>query len=319
MKDLAVSIPTFKRPELLQRCLEALAKQCITRGVEIYVFDDSCSDINRKVYEKLVPIYSNIQVNINAINLGIDKNIDQCITVPQSSYVWVIGEDDLVENGAIDLILERIESNHPEYMFVNYQYISNDYKRRLDVAIPEMVDQTYVAGVFFEKNGWATGFLGANIVNKKNWDSRCVDYLGTYFNHVGKIFSALDPSDEITAITKPIIFNRAESLNSFSWLHECFEVMEGFGFMTDSLGSSKPIWANYAKGCLVNYNNKINFMSYKSLLVLRAHGVYNFQKYQKYIARVNKSKLYLLISILPINILYKAYNIFKNFKKIYHE
>ena len=154
MKALAVSIPTFKRPELLERCLEALAKQCITRGVEIYVFDDSCSDINRKVYEKLVPIYPNIQVNINARNFGIDKNIDQCITVPQSSYVWVIGEDDLVENGAIDLILERIESIHPEYMFVNYQYISNDYKRRLDVAIPEMIDQTYAAGVFFEKNGW---------------------------------------------------------------------------------------------------------------------------------------------------------------------
>ena len=319
MKALAVSIPTFKRPELLERCLEALAKQCITRGVEIYVFDDSCSDINRKVYEKLVPIYPNIQVNINARNFGIDKNIDQCITVPQSSYVWVIGEDDLVENGAIDLILERIESIHPEYMFVNYQYISNDYKRRLDVAIPEMIDQTYAAGVFFEKNGWATGFLGANIVNKKNWDSKCVDYLGTYFNHVGKIFSALDPSDEITAITKPIIFNRAESLNSFSWLHECFEVMEGFGFMTDSLGRSKPIWENYAKRCLVNYNNKINFMSYKSLLVLRAHGVYNIQKYQKHIAGLNKSKLYLLISILPINLLYKTYNIFKTFKKIYHE
>lgn len=314
MKTLAVSIPTYKRPELLGRCLEALAKQCNPRGVEIHVFDDSCSKINFGIYENLGQIYPNIHIHLNQNNLGIDANIDQCISHPNTRFVWVIGEDDLVADGSIDLILKRLESVNPNYLFVNYQYISNDYKRKLEVALPEMPDGMCSAGAFFEKNGWATGFLGANIVNRKNWDLRNEDYLGTYFNHVGKIFSALDPRDEILVIKEPLIFNRAESLNSFTWLKECFEVMEGFGFMANSLGIKRPIWSDYAKKCLKNYNEKINFMNIKSLLVLRAYGVYDIKKYRKHIMEIKKSKIYLFISLLPIDILFISYNFYKKCK-----
>lgn len=313
MQKLAISIPAFKRPALLLRNLQHLAPQCLSNGVDIHVFDDSCSDINQQVYDQISAQWPCLQVHKNSKNLGIDRNIDQCISIPVADYVWMIGEDDLAANGAIREILECLESN-PEYIFVNYQYISNDYGKLLHIAVPDASNGRLSAGGFFSKNGWAVGFLGANVVNKQYWDANTHKFMGTYFSHVGKIFSALHPESQISVIARPIVFNRAESLDSFTWIDDCFEVNAGFGRMIKILSVDHPEWTAAAKECLDKFMSIMSIRNLKSILVLRALGVYNWQKYNMYMRALPNSAIYAAVALAPVWLmrsLYKPYRLLK--------
>lgn len=315
MKNLAVAIPTFKRPELLSRSLNSLVDQCKEIDVEIYIYDDSCDDTNRNVYKKYKAIYPKIHTFYNEKNLGIDKNIDQCVTLSSANYIWVIGEDDLAADGAVKLIENLIKKRAPKYIFANYRYISNDYSNLLDIAVPDLINGNTDAGSFFRKNGWASGFLGANVINKQYWDSECQQFMGSYFNHVGKIISKLKPTDIIATIAEPLVYNRAESLNSFSWLDSCFEVSAGFEKMIDQLITHSPEWAESASEALVRFNQKIDFRNAKSLMVLRALGVYDLEKYDTYIRGRAWAPIYAVIAVLPMPMMKKFYEFYQVFRR----
>jgi hypothetical protein len=310
MRILAVAIPSYKRPELLWRNLLALAPQCHSNNVSINIFDDSCSDVNQLVYDQITAQWPCLEIHKNAKNLGIDRNIDQCVSIPQSDYVWMIGEDDLAAEGAIDAILERLETR-PTYLFVNYQYISNDYSKLLHLAVKDLGAESLTAGEFFSRHGWATGFLGANVVNRLHWDVESTDYMGTYFNHVGKIFSQLKPSDTVEAIAQPMVYNRAESLDSFSWLNDCFEVYAGFGEMIERLVHRRPDWDPYAQGCLANF---MTIRDLKSVLVLRALGVYSLDKYRLYMSMLPLWPAYALVAVTPVALLKPLYRAYRGLK-----
>lgn len=311
VQTLAIAIPSYKRPDLLARCLKALGAQCVRSAVPIYVFDDSCGDVNRQVYADFNARFPVLRVHYNPVNLGIDRNIDQCITAPDALYVWMIGEDDLAADGSVDALLARLRSSSPEYVFVNYQYISNDYRTLLHVAAPEAMDGARSAGEFFAALGWATGFLGANVVNKANWDPTSTAYIGTFFNHVGKIFSGLSPDGVVEVIARPMVYNRAESLESFSWIKDTFEVNAGFGNMVCKLSQNCPAWTAQAARCLTLFEQKMDLRNFKALMVLRALGVYDLEKYRTYVSARPAWPLYALIAVMPRPLMKMLYRWFR--------
>lgn len=315
MNKLSIAIPVYKRPNLLDKCLEALVSQCKSFSVPIYVYDDSCSNINEWVYSKYKKVYDKIYITHNELNIGIDYNINQCVNKSFSQYVWLVGEDDIVVDQSIVKILNVISTFSPKYIFTNYQYISNDYQYKLNVAVDiENIDKIN-ANLFFQKYGWAVGFLGSNIINTDFWDTDDSKYLGTYFNHVGKIFSQLNLNDNIYVIDYPLIYNRAENLESFSWFQDCFEVTYGFKNMLDILSINQPEWKSAAIIAYQNFSKRINLNSSKTLLLLRAHKIYDLNKYRKYSFFYKKSLIKYLISVFPSQPLYLLLKLIKFFKK----
>jgi abequosyltransferase len=315
LNKLSVAIPVYKRPDLLNKCLEALVIQCKLFSVPIYIYDDSCSTINNWVYTKFNQIYDKIFIIINELNIGIDNNINQCVNKASTQYVWLVGEDDIIEEQAISNILNLINNFSPKYIFTNYQYISNDYQHKLHVAVDLKNIEKLNANEFFQTYGWAVGFLGSNIINTNYWDKEDTKYLGTYFNHVGKIFSKLNLNDNIYVIENPSIYNRAENLESFSWFKDCFEVTYGFKSMLDILSLNQPEWKNSALIAYKNFRIRINLNSTKTLLLLRAHKIYNYEKYKKYTSFNKISFLKFTISIFPPQPLFFLLKLYKYFKK----
>ncbi len=307
---LAVSIPTYKRPELLRRCLLELAPQCDEHGVSLHVFDDSCSSINQHVYEEISAKWNCLRVSLNDQNLGIDRNIDRCVSKPDAEYVWVIGEDDLVVAGAVSAVLRRLKTR-PAYLFVNYRYISNDYRRPLHVAVRDAIDGSLRADEFFAGAGWATGFLGANVVDRRRWQVEDQTFLGTYFNHVGKIFSQLLPDEPVLVIAEPLVLNRAESLGSFTWIKDAFEVNAGFGQMLELLLRQQPQWTEAVAGAARCFEDNIRFYNLKTMFVLRALGIFNLGKYREHLRGRPGHWAYLCVALTPVMPLKGIYRSFK--------
>lgn len=307
---LAVSIPTYNRPELLRRCLLELAPQCDENGVLLHVFDDSCSPINQHVYSEISAKWACLRVILNDQNLGIDRNIDRCVSKPDADYVWVIGEDDLVVTGAVSAVLWRLKAR-PAYLFVNYRYISNDYSTLLHVAVPNAMDGSRRAGEFFAGSGWATGFLGANVIDRRRWQVEDQTFLDTYFNHVGKIFSQLRPDDPILVIAEPLVRNRAESLGSFTWINDAFEVNAGFRQMLELLILQDSQWAEAVTGAAKGFEDNIRFYNLKTMFVLRALGIYNMKKYREHLRGRPGHWAYACVALTPVMPLKALYRSFK--------
>ena len=314
MPLLAIAFPTYKRPALLRKALTVAANQCRPLGIPIYVFDDSCSDVNSGVYDEVRTSAVELTVVRNVSNLGIDRNIHRCYSEPVADYVWVIGEDDLLRDGAVEEVLAALRRSRPVHLFTNYQYVSDDYQTPLHIAVPDILSGFMRADEFIARYGWACGFIGANVVCRERWDACADDYLGTYFNHVGRIVATLRPDESIEIIGDVCVYNRAEGLESFSWLKDCFNVTAGFSRMVSAVSAAHPEWAVAMMRCLREFTSRINLDRLRTLVVLRALGAYDWKKFHTYVARTWRWPLAGIVALLPVAPLsatYRAYRFFK--------
>jgi hypothetical protein len=103
-------------------------------------------------------------------------------------------------------------------------------------------------------------------------------------------------------------------LDSFTWIDDCFEVNAGFGRMIEILSADHPEWTSEAKECLDKFMSIMNIRDLKSILVLRALGVYNWQKYKMYMRALPNAAIYAAVALAPVWLmrnLYKPYRLLK--------
>ena len=81
MTTLGICIPTYKRPDFLERCVMSAIKSADSRPSKIFISDDSCSNTNDFVIDKLTSLYNFIVINRNQNNQGIDQNIQTVVTL----------------------------------------------------------------------------------------------------------------------------------------------------------------------------------------------------------------------------------------------
>ena len=94
MKTIGICIPTYKRPEFLRRCLASIIDQANGLPIEIFVADDSCSDVNDAVIGEATRRFPALRHRKNETNLGINENIRHVVDIADTDYVWLVGEDD---------------------------------------------------------------------------------------------------------------------------------------------------------------------------------------------------------------------------------
>ncbi len=112
--QLSICIPNFNRMEMLRRLLEGISGQIaenkLEREVEISVSDD-CSETNplgiieeiKSRFPKVAIVYTR-----NRVNMGMDYNFVNCVTVAHGRYAWIVGNDDAPAEGALGKILNLL-------------------------------------------------------------------------------------------------------------------------------------------------------------------------------------------------------------------
>jgi len=105
MEKLCVVIPTYNRLDYLKKTIKSIKDE----GVEnrhIYVFDDKSPD-NTGHY--IIKEYENINVKINTSNIGICKNIMQCLQVKGYEFILIFEDHDIMLKGYINTLLNGLE------------------------------------------------------------------------------------------------------------------------------------------------------------------------------------------------------------------
>jgi glycosyltransferase involved in cell wall biosynthesis len=119
---LTIAIPTYNRPEKVKNTIVRLLPQ-LSEKVKILILDN-CSNVVVKDYlEKEIELNISEQVKIirHRINIGADANFQRCFELCDTPYIWMLGDDDKIEEDALDIIFREIKKyEHLDLVSINF-------------------------------------------------------------------------------------------------------------------------------------------------------------------------------------------------------
>jgi len=112
---LTIAIPTYNRLPYLRELLPDLIRQCKPYPhIEILVIDNHSDDGTfNYAAETGYP-----RICRNPVNVGPDENFVRCIEEARGDYVWLLGDDELLPDGAIGRVV-KILHDHPATLIIS--------------------------------------------------------------------------------------------------------------------------------------------------------------------------------------------------------
>lgn len=121
---LSICITTFNRAEWLSISLKNLFRfeSSFNNEIEIIVCDNTSTDHTTEVVQPYLE-KKNFQYYRNEKNVGMLGNLRVTAHNAKGKYVWILGDDDLLKNGAIEQVL-RVINKYPDVglIYLNYAY-----------------------------------------------------------------------------------------------------------------------------------------------------------------------------------------------------
>lgn len=225
---LSVCIPTYGRPMYTLETLKSIAPQ-MTKEIELVIVDDDSGDGTFDIvslFQKANPKL-NIRVEQNKKNLGFDNNVLKVMGKGKGKYLWLFGNDDIINPGAIKKILKVIKAKkNISLIHVNYS--------RYDDLLKKITAKKMVSGIsrdiyfdnfedfyfkktsdsYFKYLGTNTITMSTDIVSRKEWNKAAKnlsEYSKHNFIHSFVIATAIKNNHNIVYIAKPIVQYRANN------------------------------------------------------------------------------------------------------------
>lgn len=130
-KLLSIYIPTYNREKYILNQLTFLLNEIklIDKSlVEIIVNDNCSTDNTQKAVAKIIE-GTEIIYHCNSANLGIGGNMYLAAKFATGKYLWVIGDDDILNKGIVKRVVDILNSDTDiGYVFLNYAPIEDPDK-----------------------------------------------------------------------------------------------------------------------------------------------------------------------------------------------
>jgi glycosyltransferase involved in cell wall biosynthesis len=169
--NLTIYIPTYRR-DSLDACLNSIVSQFNT-NLEIIVSDND----QDRYASSIVSKYKNYVTEYSARkqNIGCDGNCLYGITAGTSEYVWVVGDDDIILPGAIDVIMPMLNGVDRIMQFAPYSgEVVPGFSGTMAELINKLNDKSFlIATTLASMNIWKREVMDYRI-GVKNLDSRNV-------------------------------------------------------------------------------------------------------------------------------------------------
>ena len=127
---LTLSIPTYNRVGSLRLLVDAVLRQSRSPGVlgeklEILICNNASTDGTSAYLDGLAKL-EGVRVIHHPVNRGAVANGLFCCQEPFSKYVWIMGDDDVPLDGAIPAVLESLERDQPDLLYLPARWVDGD-------------------------------------------------------------------------------------------------------------------------------------------------------------------------------------------------
>lgn len=178
---LTIAIPTWNRATFLALNLGQLAQEGrdFWGRVEVLVSDNASSDETPRVVTDAISSGLPVRYVRNAENIGSDCNIAQCFNLAAGQYVMILGDDDILVDGALALLLDLLRDGEYGIVALRPYGYEHDFRREYPGgrgAIQEFSD----IAEFVVKLGVFSTLISATVISKRllgGVDAR--DFCGT--------------------------------------------------------------------------------------------------------------------------------------------
>lgn len=170
-KRLSILIPTYNRSPYLQQLLETLEHELRGREDEvgILVSDNGSTDTTQEITQAFLARLANLRVIRHPQNLGMDENFCGCVEADNSEYFWLMGDDDLPRAGAIAYMLNLIDREAPDLVYVESDWRTELKDNQPDGRLPPVVPLQLDPMTFARRvNIWTT-FISGTIVKRSTF------------------------------------------------------------------------------------------------------------------------------------------------------
>ena len=190
---LTVMIPTYDRNEILLKNLSVLLP-LIPLNVKCVILDNHSQVPVHQTISPLLNQYPNIDIKVvrNNANVGGNGNIMRCLEVCETDYVWILGDDDVVQNNAFKLIFSEIEK-YPDAIYFNFSTLGGVTRKSRIVSCG--IDDFMRSGI--DDLGQIM-FISSSIFSAKSLREHCdvgYHYAFTTLPHIVTLFSSLMSSE----------------------------------------------------------------------------------------------------------------------------
>lgn len=294
---LSICIATYNREKFLK---ESLTKLLVNNNnykynFEIVIVDGASTDNT----EDVINYYKNY-LNIKYLKLkergGIDKDFDICVRNASSEYCWLLPDDDLISENAIDFIFNKlIVYNETDLLILNsncWNYNINKQLNKSNLLIKEdvYINNNDFQNDLFKATNHYLSYIGAIIIKKELWfNTNSKKYYGTRFIHLG-VISEIPKNSKILITNEPTIKIR---LGNAEWTNVSFKIWYHLWPSVINLYTSLKV-DNLNKLCFRNFKSKLGlFLYHRSLNTL------NFKTFKENILN-NKIYFDIIISFMII-------------------
>ncbi|MFZ4438248.1 MAG: glycosyltransferase family 2 protein, partial [Syntrophales bacterium] len=162
-----VTIPTYKRINLLKECLDSVLPQVRSKDeVEVIVIDNASPDDTPAVVKEFTASYDCLKYYRNEENLGYAGNQVKCIEYTTGDYMAFLCDDDVYLDGQVDRILAVISEREYAFVALNYYgFIKNSEKPYKTNFVPE--DDVFFSRAYDIFNYPTVGHFSGLVFNAK--------------------------------------------------------------------------------------------------------------------------------------------------------
>lgn len=155
---LNISIPTFNRPDYLQRCLLSIRAAILNLNIEdrslvsVYISDNSSSDSSLHVVKSSMFKELNIKYRRNFENIGSDRNIACCYLYESSKFVMILGDDDFLSKNSLRTLIPLLKRGEYSIYFLRAYGLTGDERESRDDRVRSMRVFNSIKEVVLERN-----------------------------------------------------------------------------------------------------------------------------------------------------------------------
>lgn len=219
---LSICIPTYGRPIYTLQTLHSIVSE-MSDVTELVIVDDGSKDGTFEIIELFKKAYphKNISIEQNRSNLGFDKNVLKVMSKGNGKYLWLFGNDDIMNPGSLSYLLNIIRKN-PKVSLIhtNYSRFDNVLKKitakkmvsgiNKDIYFTDYINFYFrkIQNSYFKYLGTNTITMSTNIIRRSEWEKASQNigkFIGHNFIHSFIIGKVIHDNQNIIFIAKPLV------------------------------------------------------------------------------------------------------------------
>lgn len=222
--NLSICIPTFNRAMFLDDLLDSIRLQISERHrplLEICISDNASTDDTPLIvagWQERLPVP--LVYHRNPENMGADRNYLQAVAIASGQFCWLMGSDDRVEPGGIDVVLAVIDAN-PELdaAILARNYYDGAFQALLPIRQP--LSRAFTSDFCFPTGqdainhvAYELGYLSVLVFRRSLWleVKGFEEFIGSAYVHVFKLLAIIrDSGGKVMYLSRPAVGWRAHN------------------------------------------------------------------------------------------------------------